>query len=233
MYCPVCGGKAEKIIDYMGAKVCPECGCVIEVPVNGVTSKSKREIDLLKVVKILSIISIIFIVIGLIDSLLNLIYSYEYEYSEYYILQLINLTMLAMVFIFMNIKKDIPLKAALTVYTAYTVVSCVKDTVPLLGVNGRVLFSLLFSFSTSLWLVGYVSLICSLIFALIMVFKNKIIYGRISKIVILYLITNIFRFFLGSGTLDLSVVPIVLLIYALYFFVCDKIENKYDNVMSL
>ena len=63
MYCPVCGGKAEKIIDYMGAKVCPECGCVIEVPVNGVTSKSKREIDLLKVVKILSIISIIFIFI--------------------------------------------------------------------------------------------------------------------------------------------------------------------------
>ena len=33
MFCPVCGKQVETPMEFQGAKVCPECGCVMEAPV--------------------------------------------------------------------------------------------------------------------------------------------------------------------------------------------------------
>lgn len=39
MFCPTCGKEPEKLIDYMGMSVCPNCGCAIEL--SQVTTKKE------------------------------------------------------------------------------------------------------------------------------------------------------------------------------------------------
>ncbi len=31
MFCPTCGSEIEEMIEHNGAKICPKCGCVVEI----------------------------------------------------------------------------------------------------------------------------------------------------------------------------------------------------------
>ena len=62
MFCPTCGEKSEKLIEYNGNKICPKCGCIIE-PIEKKNSSSeaveKKKFNKLIPAKIFAVIGLI------------------------------------------------------------------------------------------------------------------------------------------------------------------------------
>ena len=62
MFCPTCGEKTEKLIEYNGNRICPKCGCIIE-PIEKKNSSSevvaKKKFNKLIPAKIFAVIGLI------------------------------------------------------------------------------------------------------------------------------------------------------------------------------
>ncbi len=236
MYCPTCGSEIEEMIEYNGAKVCPECGCIVEM-IKASTVKKPEKFNKLKIATVLAVIGIVLGVAYLPKDIIDMINILGFgSLSVRYIGRLVAImTFMALTILMVVVQKKKNSKKAcvlLLVCVPFCAAYYVWELIDLMGIIVDVFESsskdFLISYITLM--ISFITIICFFVFIAMFTFLRKKVYGVVLHIAgVLYLTNELVRFsFVVRQDLSglLLLVLNISLVFSVYMSVLYGIENE-------
>ncbi len=237
MYCPTCGSEIEEMIEHNGARVCPECGCVVEM-VKKSTEKKPKKLNKLKTATVFAVIGTVLGVVYLAIDILDY-FRFESHISISYVRYIVSsvaFMALAILMVVANKKKNI--KKAFKIITGVLLLVCASHNVRWLIGLIDFMIPAFESGEKYTWIgcitstISCITIICFFVFMAMFTFLRKKVYGVVLIIAeALYLINGLVRLgiFSAFGISLHDLLELLLnisLAFSMYMSVLYGIENE-------
>ncbi len=241
MYCPTCGSEIEEMIEHNGARVCPECGCVVEMVKNS-TEKKPKKLNKLKTATVFAVIGTVLGVVYLAIDILDYFRFHSHISISYVssIVSYVAFMALAILMIVANKKKNI--KKAFKIITGVLLLICASRNVWRLIDLIDFIVPAFESGRKYTWIsaitstISCITIICFFVFMAMFTFLRKKVYGVVLIIAeVLYLISGLVRLGIFSAfgiSLHNSLHNLLILLlnislaFSMYMSVLYGIENE-------